>query len=382
MITTSSKYKTTRICSLMVTHSCNLNCVYCFEKHKELGLRMMSFETAKDILLKEFDLFAQLERDAHERLAIEFFGGEPLVNFKLIKDVYEWVNELKLPFPMMFQTTTNGTLFTPSILEWFTKVKDDFRVVVSVDGDELMQMVNRGVSAKKIPTDYIVQNWPNSYFKMTVSKDTLHTYSQGIIELTKKGYRVPSSLAEGVDWDKKDAEIYKNELLKIGTFYLEHPQYKVEQPFDLPFDKLLYDSPFPPKNCGVGTNTQIYDTDGKAYPCHLFLPIVHGQEGIESIMNNTDFTDDSCLIDSECLKCPLSKLCRTCYGYNQLDRGDVKSRNMTKCKMLLAELQVVSSFQIQYFMQRKDVLKEEELEKLYAALKGYELVHSIPFHFE
>lgn len=382
MITTSPNFHTTRICSLMVTHGCNLNCVYCFEKHKDIGLRMMSLGTAKGILTKEFALFANMKRGLEERFAIEFFGGEPLVNFKLIKSIYEWVKSIDLPFPLMFQTTTNGTLFNPGILEWFTAAKNDFRVVVSVDGDDLMQMANRGVSSKKIPTEYILKHWPNSFFKMTVSKETLANYAQGIIELTKKGYRVPSSLAEGVDWSKQDAEVYKQELLKIGTFYLEHPQYKPEQPFDLPFDKLLYDSEIPPKNCGVGTNTQIYDTDGKAYPCHLFLPIVHGREGIESIMNNIDFTNDACLINDKCMKCTIAKLCRTCYGYNMLDRGDVKARNMTKCKMLLAELQVISSFQIQYFMQRKGSLGHEDIEKLSTALKGYELVHDKDFNFE
>ena len=87
MITTSKDFKTTRICSLMVTHSCNLNCVYCFEKHKELGARLMPFEIAKQILLKEFDMFEKMEREPNERFAIEFFGGEPLINFKLIKDL-------------------------------------------------------------------------------------------------------------------------------------------------------------------------------------------------------------------------------------------------------------------------------------------------------
>lgn len=330
MITTSSKFHTTYICSLMVTHGCNLNCVYCFEKFKNIGVKNMTFDTAKGILQKEFDTFANKEKEPEERFAIEFFGGEPLVNFKLIKDIYYWVKELELPFPLMFQTTTNGTLFTPEVLKWFTEIKDDFRVVVSIDGDEMMHVANRGVSAKNIPTDYIASHWPNSYFKMTVSKETLSMYAHGIIALTKRGYNVPSSLAEGVDWNQEDACTYKDELLKIGTFYLENPQYKVEQPFNLPFDKLLYDSPVPPKNCGVGTNTCIYDTDGKAYPCHLFLPIVHGQERVEDIINGIDFSNDACLIDAECLKCPIAKLCRTCYGYNQLDRGNVKARNKTK----------------------------------------------------
>lgn len=382
MITTSPTYHTTRICSLMVTHRCNLNCVYCFEKYKGIGRSMMTFETAKDILTKEFNLFANMKRDPEERFAIEFFGGEPLVNFNLIKRIFEWVKQINPPFPLMFQTTTNGTLFTPEILEWFTSAKNDFRVVVSIDGNELMQTANRGISTQKIPTEYILTHWPNSYFKMTVSKETLPNYAKGIIELSKKGYRVPSSLAEGVDWTKEDETIYRRELLKIGTFYLGNPQYRPDQPFDLPFDKLLQDSAIPRKNCGVGTNTQIYDTDGKAYPCHLFLPIVHGKDGIETIMNNIDFTDDATLISDHCMKCPIVKLCRTCYGYNQLDRGDVKARNMTKCKMILAELKVISSFQIQYFLQRKDTLKSEDLDKLSTALKGYELVHGECFHFE
>lgn len=382
MITTSSDYKTIRIVSLMITHSCNLNCVYCFEKHKDFGKRMMSFETAKEVLQKEFDLFKTMERESNDRLAIEFFGGEPMMNFELIKMVYEWVKGLDLPFPMMFQATTNGTLLTESALEWFTSVKNDFRIVVSIDGDELMHAANRGVSMSKIPTDYIVKNWPNSYFKMTISKETLPRFSQGVIELTTKGYRVTSSLAEGIDWDKNDANTYKQELLKIASFYLENPQYKIEQPFDLTFDKLRYDTDVPPKNCGVGTKTLIYDTDGQSYPCHLFVPVVHGQENVRKVVDTIDFYDDKCMINDHCLKCSINKLCRTCYGYNYLDRGDIKSRNLTKCKMLLAELQIISSFQVQYFMHRKESLNLNDIEKLSDALSAYELLHNTEFDFD
>mgnify|MGYP002853162479 CR=1 FL=1 len=381
MLSTSPEYKTVRICSLTITHGCNLRCVYCFEKYKDIGQRMMSFETAKSILRKEFEQFANSGHTENERFAVEFFGGEPLLNFKLIREIYDWVKTLDLPFPMMFQMTTNGTLFTPEVLEWFTSVKNDFRVVVSIDGDDLMQATNRGCSTTKIPMEYIARNWPNSYFKMTVSNDTLKDYAHGIIELTRQGYRVPSSLAQGTTWSQKEAETYKQELLKIGTFYLENPQYKIEQPFDISFEKLMYTSPIPPKNCGVGTNTEIYDTDGQVYPCHLFLPIVHGSN-LKHIIEGIDFHDDASLIDDHCLKCPIVKLCRTCYGYNQLDRGSVAKRDLRKCKMVLAELQVVSSFQIQYYLQNQDTLTKEMRAKLDAAIRAYELVHSGNLKFE
>jgi len=381
MITTSKEYKTERIVSLLVTHSCNLNCTYCFEKHKELGQRFMTLDTAKKILTGEFEGFARTHSDPTHRLAIEFFGGEPLMNFPLIRQVYEWVRDNDPGIPIQFQLTSNGTLFTPEILAWFTERKHDFRVVLSVDGDEEMHRTTRGVAPGRLPLDYIVENWPNSYFKMTLSKDTLPTYANGVISLTRKGYRITSSLAEGIDWDNNDAGIYRRELLKIGEFYLSNPQYKVEQPFDLPFERLLYDVEIPPKNCGCATKTLTYDTDGTPYPCHLFIPIVRCNDDYKIANRKIDFYDDSSLIDSECLKCPLAKLCRTCYGYNLLERGDVKARNMTKCKMLLTEMQVISSFQIQYFMQRKDSLDDKALEKLHAVIKGYELLHNTAFAF-
>ena len=381
MITTESIYKTKRICSLMITHACNLNCVYCFEKYKNKGEKFMSFETAKMIILKEIDIFRKKHKDPMDRFAIEFFGGEPLLNFPLIKKIFEWVCTLDIDFPLMFQTTTNGTLFNKANLEWFTLHKNSFRVVVSIDGDQIMHQTNRGCDNEKIPLEYIVNNWPNSYFKMTVSRETLHSYAKGIIELTTRGYKVPSSLAEGVNWTWDDCYVYKEELLKIASFYLSHPEYKPDQPFDYSFTKLLYNWKVPPRNCGVGVNVSIYDTDGKVYPCHLFLPIVTGEENVENVIKSIDFENDSTLIDEYCLKCPIRNICRTCYGYNQLERGGVKNRNMTKCKMQLVEAEVISSFQIQYFLNKKSYLTKEDKLNLKAALTCYKLVHNNKFDF-
>ena len=124
--------KTTRVCTLMITHSCNLNCLYCFEKHK--SNKKMSFDTAREILKKEYASYKG--NPQRERLAIELFGGEPLTNFNLIKQIYEWTKEQNLPFNYIFQITTNGTLLNDSIKEWLRQRKSDFRLVMSVDGTE------------------------------------------------------------------------------------------------------------------------------------------------------------------------------------------------------------------------------------------------------
>ena len=62
---------------------------------------------------------------------------------------------LKLDIPLIFQLTTNGTLFTDNMLHWFAERIEGFRIVVSIDGDDYMQYINRGCDFKKIPIDIL-----------------------------------------------------------------------------------------------------------------------------------------------------------------------------------------------------------------------------------
>lgn len=78
--------KNFRQITLIITENCNLNCTYCYEKHKENSY--MTFETAKKIIDKEFE-----EVSDKDFIQVEFFGGEPFLNFDLIKEVVEYVNE-------------------------------------------------------------------------------------------------------------------------------------------------------------------------------------------------------------------------------------------------------------------------------------------------
>lgn len=370
--------QTSRICTLLVTRSCNLNCVYCFEQHKNMpGKKMMEFDTAIAILTKEFEDFRLIHKKG-ERLAIEFFGGEPLLNFSLIKQVWEWVKQQHLEFPYVFQITTNGTLLTPTVREWLTERKDDFRVILSVDGDEIMQAENRGCSIADIPIGFVRDTWEKSYFKMTLSHETLPNYARGVISLSQNGFRIASSLAEGTTWNREEALIYRDQLTEIANYFLKNPNVKPEHPFDYIYKELIIGDVTIAKNCGVGTTIATYDTDGRKYPCHLFLPIVHGNDDYEKI-SNLDFTANDSLITDECVKCPIVRLCRTCYGYNYLERGHIAKRDKSRCKMYLIEAQVVSAFQINYLMAKQDTcaLSAEELLMLKSAVICYEKTKDI-----
>ncbi len=362
--------KTTRVCTLMITHACNLNCLYCFEKHK--SNKKMSFETARKILEKEY---ASYKGDPHkERLAIELFGGEPLRNFDLIRQIYEWTKEQLLPFNYIFQITTNGTLLNDSIKEWLQLRKADFRLVMSVDGTEAMQKGNRGCGLENLPITYVKETWPNSYFKLTLSPESLPHYAEGIISLSEQGYQIASSLAEGQQWKNGDELIYQHELEKIEDYYLSHPEKELEHPFNFLFKEYLeqrMENKIPYKNCGCGTTIAMYDTDGVSYPCHLFLPMVHGNVNVLDEIKDIDFSNPVLLTDEECKNCPALKICKTCYGYNYAQRGNVSKRDKGMCKLRLTEAKSISAFQIKYFTSKKSPLNDYELLMLKAALACY-----------
>ena len=338
----------------------------------------MTFDIATQILEKEFQNYKGDIKS--ERLAIELFGGEPLTNFPLIQQIYEWTKKQKLPFNYIFQITTNGTLLTPTIKEWLKERKDDFRLVMSVDGTEAMQQKNRGCNLADLPISFIKEVWPNSYFKLTLSSDTLPNYSEGIISLYEKGYKIASSLAEGQVWKENDDVIYKSELEKLAEYYLTHPEKELEHPFNFLFkeytDQRINDK-LPHKNCGCGTTIAMYDTDGKLYPCHLFLPMVHGKNSVLEDIKDVDFSNPSVLVDGSCLSCPILKICKTCYGYNYSQRGNITHRDKDMCKLRLVEAQVISTFQIKYFTSLKRELTDYELLMLKTALACYKHIKDI-----
>lgn len=369
----------TRVVSLMLTWQCNLNCVYCFEKYKSSN-KVMSFEMAQNIIRKEMCMVT----GNYSKIKIEFFGGEPLLNFSLIKSITEWMVSEKFDVDYELSVTTNGTLLDDIKMEWFRTYKDYIIIVMSVDGDEQMQISNRGIHSNNIPINFVRDTWPKIHFKSTISRANLNSLSSSIIALLERGFVVAPSLAVGEEWMDGDEVIYKTELEKLADWCLEHIDKEPMKIFLQPFFCLLephFSNP-PQKNCGTGTTMATYDIDGKCYPCHLFVPITHGNFDVLEEMSNIDFSSDKSLIDKSCSGCKILRICKTCYGFNYKDRHDITKRDKKACKMQLAEAQVVSSFQINYLVElsKQRRLIPSELYALQGALKCHELYGN--FNFE
>ena len=116
---------------LHIAHDCNLACQYCFAEEGEYHGRraLMSFEVGK----KALD-FLVANSGSRVNLEVDFFGGEPLMNWQVVKDLVAYGRSLEEPHNKKFRftLTTNGVLLNDEIMEFLNKEMSN--VVLSIDG--------------------------------------------------------------------------------------------------------------------------------------------------------------------------------------------------------------------------------------------------------
>ncbi|GCF94647.1 Cys-rich peptide radical SAM maturase CcpM [Enterococcus florum] len=118
---------------LQVTQGCNLRCSYCIYSGlydtRQHSKKKMSFDTAK----KAMDYLITHSTDSPD-LKVGFYGGEPLLEFELIKKCVDYMETMGANKPRVYNITTNGTCLTSNVMDFF--VKHNFRVTISLDGPE------------------------------------------------------------------------------------------------------------------------------------------------------------------------------------------------------------------------------------------------------
>ena len=368
-----------RTCTLMVTHACNLNCTYCYEEFKED--RYMDKELAISIVQKELALVESSEK--FEALQIDFMGGEPLMNFPLIKYVVEWVEAHPPKVPFVFFATTNGTLLTQEMKSWFREHRENVWLGASCDGTESMQNANRGTEKKTIDYDFFKETWPLQSVHMTISKGTLPVLAQGVLFLQReRNFRVEAALAQGFEWTKEDAISYREQLRILGEEYIRDttipPINLLGQTLAVELPKDNGKATLQKKFCGTGTHMVTYDIDGRKYGCHLFTPVVLGDSRAE--IDKFDWENGDLYNDIRCDRCVLRQTCPTCAGFNFKYRGAIAKRDMRGCLMALARAISACEFQIRLIINRRSAnLPHEDAVKAQKAMEAYEILSKIDF---
>lgn len=331
---------------LQLTHRCNLDCVYCYEKNVRHRPNM-ELSIAQKIIQESFDKY----KNDYEEVEFDFMGGEPLLEFETIKTLVEWIDSIEPSLPYIFFASTNGTLLDDSRKKWFADNQSKIVLGLSYDGNEEMQNVNRTNSANAIDLSFYVKTWPFQTIKMTLSPRTIDKFADGIISLCEKGAcHVTANLAYGEEWTKEHLHTYAQQLNILVDFFSTHPEYNVPDFFLLKLSSIL-DRPNTEKYCGAGMGMSFYDYDGKEYPCHVLSPLTLTETQLENI-KEVDYENGIFFANDTCRQCILYNICHNCCGMNYLYYGGFKGRSWALCQGF--KILVVANINFQYrYLQEK-----------------------------
>jgi len=206
---------------LNLTFNCNLTCEYCFIREKSQHERM-SFATAK----KAIDLL--MERATYPVVNITLIGGEPLLEFDLIKRIVPYALEAagKRNIMVTWSVTTNGTLINKTILEYFAQNK--INMLLSIDGGpknhDRYRRTKSGEGtwqkiAGLIPLIKSYQPWLGA--RMTVSTEAIGDMREDFKQLVDLGINqfIIAPAQGAVCWAKEQIEQYGLSLVKILQDY-------------------------------------------------------------------------------------------------------------------------------------------------------------------
>ncbi len=318
----------TKTLMFLITYKCNLRCSYCYEP-KDTS-HTINATHLKSLICNQIDALP----DNYESFEIHFMGGEPLLEFALIKEVSEWLWSEKFDKQLsMVYAPTNGTLLNGEIKEWCIGNRNRFCLGLSFDGDETMQNLNRSNSSSNIDLEFFSQTWPRQSVKMTISPNTIQRLASGVEYLHKHGFvHVVADLARGsqLNWNKEHLKELSKQLDQLSIYYSQTEDGNHLSMLDLDIFALGKDSNVCHKSCSCGENLSCIDVDGTSYACHLFSPIVLSKEKAEASLS-IDFSKYDDFQNKDCEKCMLNCLCNHCYGMNYICTGDVSKPDPFHC---------------------------------------------------
>ena len=306
---------------LHVAHSCNLNCAYCFASQGRFqGERaLMPFEVGRQALD-----FLIAHSGSRRNLEVDFFGGEPLMNWQVVKDLVAYARSVegKHGKNFRFTLTTNGLLIDDEVIDFCNREMSN--VVLSLDGrrethdrlrvdyagngsyDRIVPKFQKLVAARGGKNYYIRGTFTHANPDFT--KDLLHMADLGFTELSMEPVVCapddPAALTpEDIEIVKGEYELLAREMLRREregrpiTFY--------HYMLDLTEGPCIYKRV---SGCGSGTEYMAVTPWGELYPCHQFVGDAQYRlgdvwKGVENTALREDFRACNAYARPECADC-------------------------------------------------------------------------------
>ena len=338
---------------LLVAHDCNLRCKYCFADTGEYHMAsrtMLSAETGR----KALDWLVAHSGN-RRNLEVDFFGGEPLMNFQVIKEVVAYGRELEKKHNKVFKftTTTNAVLLNDEMMDFLNAEMDN--VVISIDGrpevHDRMRPTPNGKGSYDLIIDrakrFVEKRGQQRYYlrgtftgyNLDFGNDVLHLADLGFEQLSIE----PVVTDEKCPYAIKESDLptVYDEYERLGREYV---RYRREGKW-FSFFHFMVDLTGGPclkkrlTGCGSGNEYVAVTADGDIYPCHQFV----GREGMRmgSVVDGSfnrdiqrQFQQNNVLNKDKCSQCWARFYCSGgCAANAHAFNGDISKPYEMECKL-------------------------------------------------
>ncbi len=307
---------------LHVAHDCNLACRYCFAEEGEYHGRraLMSLEVGK----KALD-FLIANSGSRVNLEVDFFGGEPLMNWDVVKELVKYgrSREEECNKKFRFTLTTNGVLLNDEVMEFCNREMSN--VVLSLDGRREVHDFMRPFRGGQGSYDYIVpkllkfaESRRGQYYvrgtfthhNLDFAADVLHFADLGFESMSVEPVVAPSEESYAIR--KEDLPQILAEYDKLAAEYIR----RKKEGRGFTFFHFMIDLSQGPcvykrlSGCGSGTEYLAVTPWGDFYPCHQFV----GQE--KFLLGNVDEGIANTAVRDEFKLCNVyaREKCRDCFA--------------------------------------------------------------------
>ena len=336
---------------LNIAHDCNLRCKYCFASTGDFGKgrKLMSLETGKHAI----DFLLENSGD-RPNLELDFFGGEPLMNFDVVKQIVNYARSREGEYNKKFRftITTNGLLLDDDKIDFINKemsnvvlsidgrkeVNDYFRVRVDGTGsyDKIMPMYKKLVAGRGDKEYYVRGTFTKK--NLDFSEDVFALYNEGFDQIS----------VEPVVGDSDEFALTEKELPAVFKEYEVLAQRILENEKKggkFNFFHFMIDLDQGPcaikrlRGCGCGNDYVAITPDGDIFPCHQFVGIDEYKmgnidEGTFNQEMKEDFAAAHVYSKPECQKCWAKFYCSGgCNANNYQYMGDIRSAHKLSCQL-------------------------------------------------
>ncbi|HKM32269.1 MAG TPA: thioether cross-link-forming SCIFF peptide maturase [Oscillospiraceae bacterium] len=343
---------------LHIAHDCNLRCEYCFASTGDFGKgrKLMDFDTGK----RAIDFLLENSGD-RTNLELDFFGGEPLMNFGVVRQIVEYARSREQEYGKRFRftITTNGVLIDKDKIDFINREMSN--VVLSIDGrkevnDRMRKHRNGSGSYDTIVERYVelckARDFQDYYvrgtftgYNLDFTKDVMHLYDLGFDQISVEPAVTEATLPYAITEKDLPTVFAEYEKLALELLKLERKRAETGEGKYLNFFHFMLDLEQGPcaikrlRGCGCGNEYVAITPDGDIYPCHQFVGIEDWKMGnlfdkSFDLQRKEYFAKANIYTKQDCSTCWAKFYCSGgCNANNLIYAGDVLKPHKLACEM-------------------------------------------------